>query len=244
VGGTTFLVGIDDTDAGSSIGTGALARELMLHLGRDLGARARGITRHQLLVHPDIPYTSHNSSACLELVCEAGIEELGSVCQRFLELLFHPGADPGLCVATRAQASAEVLELGRRAQREILEKRAALDCASERGILLRELGGTGLGVIGALAACALRASEDDGRFIDLGQIRELPDRISVGELRQRTGISSVLDQDRRRLGDQELIVTGRWVRPNLQHGEIVLEVERSPEENGFRTAGKKRGEND
>ena len=42
-----------------------------------------GISRHQLYVHPDIPYTSHNSSLCLDLDWLGGeiteVSFLGSV---------------------------------------------------------------------------------------------------------------------------------------------------------------------
>jgi hypothetical protein len=240
-----YLVGIDDTDAGSSIGTGALARELALYLERDHDVRPRGITRHQLLVHPDIPYTSHNSSACLELEHEAGPEALGDACQCFLELLFHPGADPGLCVAARTQAAgAAVMDFGLRAQREVVQMSAARDRARAGGILLRELGGSGLGIIGALAACALRAGENDGRFIALGEIRELPDRITVGELRRRTAIAAVQGGDRRPLAEAEVIATGRWIRPTLCAGRILLEVERDAACDCYRPSGRKRGDND
>src|SRR5512135_1318528 len=100
-----YHIGIDDTDAGASIGTGALARELQVHLLQRHGGRAEGITRHQLLVHPDIPYTSHNSSACLSLWLPASRAEVVAAGEQFVRFLFHEGADPGLCVADRASPS-------------------------------------------------------------------------------------------------------------------------------------------
>lgn len=63
--GVDLLVGIDDTDDHWSPGTGRRARALLHELAAaGLGAPA-GATRHQLLVDDRIPYTSHNSSACL-----------------------------------------------------------------------------------------------------------------------------------------------------------------------------------
>ena len=100
MGQKRFFIGLDDTDFGDSVGTGALARELMVHLERDLGADSHGVTRHQLLVHPEIPYTSHNSAACLEVECDATLESLVDTCSEFVQFLFHPGADPGLSIAT------------------------------------------------------------------------------------------------------------------------------------------------
>ncbi len=61
-----FLIGIDDTDNLSSRGTGWLARRLSDECA-SRGLRPLGVTRHQFLVHPAIPYTSHNSGACIAL---------------------------------------------------------------------------------------------------------------------------------------------------------------------------------
>ena len=53
----------DDTDnLGAPRGTGKLVRWFEDELPD--GCELWGVVRQQLLVHPDIPYTSHNSSAC------------------------------------------------------------------------------------------------------------------------------------------------------------------------------------
>lgn len=54
-----YLIGIDDTDNLESRGTGFRARQLLQRLAEAGFARPLGITRHQLYVHSDIPYTSH-----------------------------------------------------------------------------------------------------------------------------------------------------------------------------------------
>jgi len=71
----TWLIGIDDTDNDSSPGTGQIARRLM---GECLARawRHAGVTRHQFLVDPRIPYTSHNSGACLAVEGEGDPGEL------------------------------------------------------------------------------------------------------------------------------------------------------------------------
>ncbi|MCK9591287.1 MAG: hypothetical protein M0Q91_04680 [Methanoregula sp.] len=51
----TILVSIDDTDNPGSRGTGRLAHAVADTLSADYPIY--GITRHQLYVHPDIPYT-------------------------------------------------------------------------------------------------------------------------------------------------------------------------------------------
>ncbi len=54
-----WLIGIDDTDNLESRGTGFRARQLAQQLQQRGLARLRGVTRHQLFVSPEIPYTSH-----------------------------------------------------------------------------------------------------------------------------------------------------------------------------------------
>ena len=66
-----FLIGIDDTDNSNSRGTGNLARELGSLLQRVPGVRLLEITRHQLLISPLIPYTSHNGCICLAVDAES-----------------------------------------------------------------------------------------------------------------------------------------------------------------------------
>jgi tRNA(Ile2) C34 agmatinyltransferase TiaS len=68
-----YLIGIDDTDNLESRGTGFRARQLGERLAHDGIANVEAITRHQLLVDPRIPYTSHNSSCCLVIeLCTGG----------------------------------------------------------------------------------------------------------------------------------------------------------------------------
>ena len=68
----SLFIGIDDTDNLESRGTGFRVRELAREMRERGLADTKSITRHQLFVSPDIPYTSHNSSACLRVRTEAG----------------------------------------------------------------------------------------------------------------------------------------------------------------------------
>ena len=88
-----YLIGIDDTDNLESRGTGHRARQLAQFL-IDLAEPLR-ITRHQLLVVPEIPYTSHNSSAAICIQNRARIE-LGTLFERVKALMmsdFIAGSD-------------------------------------------------------------------------------------------------------------------------------------------------------
>ena len=92
-------IGFDDTDCpDSDRGTGKLAR--WFHRELPEGCRIWGVVRQQLLVHEDIPYTSHNSSACVIVeMPEMGLlDDLVSRAARHLECHALDGSDPGLCV--------------------------------------------------------------------------------------------------------------------------------------------------
>lgn len=221
-----FFIGIDDTDFGESIGTGALARELMLHLERSLSAACFGVTRHQLFIHPDIPYTSHNSAACLEIDCATALACLESRAAEFIATLLHSGADPGLCVCEENSEFHALCEFGRRTQVSIVRKEEARALADRRGMACREIGGTGGGVIGAVAACGLRMGKDDGRFISLAGVREMTGVLSAQEILSRTVIEKIIDETGEAIERTSLIDTKGWVRPELKKGAIVLRVKR------------------
>ena len=71
-----MFIGIDNTDLPDSPGTGKLVRRLGSQLEAHGQGRPLGVTRHQLLVHPSILYTSHNSAACLELESVLGPQSI------------------------------------------------------------------------------------------------------------------------------------------------------------------------
>lgn len=222
---TDWLVGIDDTDDAESIGTGRLARLLAEALeGRGL-LRETHVTRHQFLVHPDIPYTSHNSSACIAgRDAGAGVDALADAARDFLLENFRPTANPGLCVVAPGSIPATWVALGRRAQREVL----ALDEADRTLLggagLVWWKGETGQGRIGAACGTALRSTGDDGRFIALRGIRELRGVLRAGEIRARSAVARVETDSGVPLDDAVEIDTQDWVRPTLRGGEPVLRV--------------------
>jgi hypothetical protein len=99
-----YFIGIDDTDNLESRGTGFRARQLAQDLQAAGIARLRGITRHQLFVSPEIPYTSHNSSACLAMnVRDADLPAVHAHCRAYLLRESADGSDAGLCVARASQ---------------------------------------------------------------------------------------------------------------------------------------------
>jgi tRNA(Ile2) C34 agmatinyltransferase TiaS len=166
-----FFIGLDDTDILTSRGTGYLARQIAADLAADYPVL--GVTRHQLLTDPRVPYTKNNSSAVIMLDVGSELDPL-VLMQRVRALMladYQPGSDPGLCVTSRAPL--EIIEFGRRVQRELVTQAEAWELAAAYTIPLAGLGGTQDGVIGALAAVGLAASGEDGRYIQVGRCREL-----------------------------------------------------------------------
>ncbi len=220
-----FLIGIDDTDNLDSRGTGFRARTLGAALAESGLARLHSITRHQLLVHPDIRYTSHNSSACLLVDADDAVSVLGGFCRAFLLAESAAGSDAGLCIAARGAADDAVQAFGARAKREVLTPAEATALAVRAGLLLEGLTGDGGGVIGALAAVGLRATGDDGRCLWLPGLRELTGAQTVGDLCRTTGMEAVCTLAGRALGADAVIDLGDWARPVLRAGQLTLYVE-------------------
>lgn len=227
-----LLIGIDDTDNPYTPGTGRRARALLGELAAaGLGSPA-GATRHQLLVDDRIPYTSHNSSACLAWrsaggdphAVRAGIIELAG---QFLERVCPPDADPGLTVVIPGDLddAARLIEFGRRAKREVLHPSEARELAKALGVHLSGHGGTREGMTGALAAVGLHLSGNDGLFITLPGIRKLPNHATLDTVRTLTPIDLARDDMHRQPGPGEVIDLGDWVRPVLLDGLAVLLLE-------------------
>ena len=132
---TQILIGIDDTDNLETHGTGRRARQLGEVLAADGLAEIDGITRHQLLIDPRIPYTSHNSSACLLVrTTDDRLPDLIAAARWFLLRESAPGSDAGLCVADRSQITVTQQDFGQRAKREVLTIDQARDCAQRAGL--------------------------------------------------------------------------------------------------------------
>lgn len=223
---TLWLLCIDDTDNAESVGTGKLARWLAAHLAEEGLVEEAGVsvTRHQLLVHPDVPYTSHNSAACIQARSDQGAAALLQAGRAYLERNFHEGANPGLCVLRADAVPAGLVALGRTAQREVLALAAFDDAVRGMELALWCAGETGQGRIGACAGAALRSTGNDGRFIGLRGIRDLKGRVAVEEILARSAVDEVRTDDGRVLAGPVPIETRDWVRPSLLGGRAVLVV--------------------
>jgi len=237
-----WLICIDDTDNEESVGTGKLARWLGANLAeRHLIGAEFSVTRHQLLVHPDIPYTSHNSSACIKASSRCESEALLDAARDFLKQHWHEGANPGLCVVRADRVCAALVELAEAAQQEVLKLDEFDDAIRDMRLAIWATGETGQGRIGACAGAALRSTEDDGRFIGLRGIRDLTGCKSVRDICSLSGVDEVRLEGGGRLGDDVEIETRDWVRPSLISGRAVFLVR---EEAGQLVPANKRSKDD
>nr|WP_320133417.1 hypothetical protein [uncultured Holophaga sp.] len=220
------LIALDDTDDLESRGTGEIAGLLARELeDRGLGSCGE-VTRHQLLLDPAIPYTSHNSAMCFPAHLVPGAWE-GAVacCSSRLEELSVPGSDPGLCMASleALQDPAALIAFGHRAKVQVIAKAEAMETAGKLGIHLSEHGGSGQGIIGALAGTGLRLSGQDGRF--MGKLRIPSDGgCALVEDILRHGVDEVRTLEGKALAPGERVQVGSWVKRVLLDGCAVLMV--------------------
>jgi len=224
-----LLIGIDDTDNLESPGTGFRARELArLLFDRGLGL-PKGITRHQLLVHPLVRYTSHNSSACL---CIAGAKDddaIWQVCRTYLLEASAPGSDAGLCMSRRIDVPADASVWGERAKVDVLDQDGARAIARTHHIRLEGLTGDEGGVIGSLAAVGLHAAGNDGRFLWQKGLRE-----RAGQTLHAAALHAELGTHAATLSggepeDADLIELGEWPRAIFRQHQPVLLLEENHE---------------
>jgi tRNA(Ile2) C34 agmatinyltransferase TiaS len=232
-----LYVSIDDTDNKESFGTGRMARMLAESLEGQGFLGSPSITRHQFLIHPDIPYTSHNSCACIEADGDvANTTRIFDLSRDFLVSHFHTDANPGLCVREGTDVPDALVDFGLRAQKEVIGIDEARILADHLGLLAWWYGETGQGIIGAMGGIGLRSSGMDGRFIGLDGIRDVKGIVAVSEIYAKTPITQVVTESGDLLADTELVNTMDWIRPNLIDGAIVLTV--LTEEGEWRTIEK------
>ncbi len=222
-----IYVCIDDTDNLESRGTGELASMLADDMEKNGWGTSSFITRHQLLVHPDVPYTSHNSSMCFSAtIREACLETLISHASAFLEKESADGSDPGLCVAVAEQigSTEALIEFGKKAKQFVVTKSEAYDLAGRLGVHLSAHGGTGHGVIGALAGVGLRLSGNDGRMkggLKLGAENSIA---RVRDICAHPEVDMVKSLEGKVLEEEEPVVLGDKIKTVLLDGKSVLLV--------------------
>jgi hypothetical protein len=231
-----LLVGIDDTDTLNDPGTNQLARHLV-QLVSDV-ADCPMITRHQLLIHPLVPYTKKNGCAAFALKVSSvvAVELIIARLKKAIVDWCPIGSDPGLAVAS-SPLSQEILVFGKKCQQRVVTRQEAIELAAENSVFLEGLGGTNDGIIGALAAIGLLQNGNDGRVVYMGrngidlceisgiQSVETIFNCGVAEVRCIASNSKLL---------AGMVDLGKRLRPNYRDGKVVLYARsESSTENSF-----------
>lgn len=218
-----IYIGLDDTDTiDAPFGTGKLARWLSAALPD--GCRCQGVVRQQLLVSPEIAYTSHNSAACI-MADVAAAALLPAVIDQAVRTIVDnavPGSDPGLCVATESDpALAGLMVFGRACTHRVCTRSQATAAAGAAH--LSGHGGTDDGIIGAAAAVGLTAEGWLGRYIELDGLRDTPAEVSVAQLSARGIRVMAVDRDAPAPAPEDRVLTNGWLRPmHMARGPVLL----------------------
>lgn len=233
-----IYVAIDDTDNIDEGATGESANRIIKMIKIKQWGNCQGLTRHQLLIHPDIPYTSHNSAMCFTADIEAGyLDPLIKEAGEFLASDSAPGSDPGLCVAVeeRIQDAQKLINYGYEAKKRIITKEEAYELALKLGVHLSEHGGTGIGVIGALAGVGLRMTNNDGRFQGKLVLKAPGAIVSVAEIISSGPTEIVQSLAGYSLGENEEVRLGEKLKNVLLNGKRTLLVYKQEGWTGWNT---------
>lgn len=223
---------IDDTDEiGYEKSTGMISEEIQEYIGGKY-AKCSLITRHQLFIHEDIPYTSHNSSMCFTVdLNEEQKQDVINFVISHIEKYSAPTSQPGVCIGFEKDIKdpQNLMQFGFDAKTKVLTKDDAYAMAKEIGFHLSEHKNDGQGVIGAIAGVALRLYGSDGRV--KGNIKLKHESISVKELLEHESIDEVQFEDGSKASDDiDVFLGDKLKRVMLKHKSVVL-IQKS--ENGY-----------
>ncbi len=231
------LICIDDTDNLDSIGTGKLLENLCGNMKEKGWIKESFISRHQLLIHESIDYTSHNSSMCCEIdVAHQKFDKVLEYSKDYLIENSAKGSDPGLCLIKLEDLSDigknEVISFGKKAKKVVINKLEAYSIAKKYSgsIFLSEHGGTGEGVIGALAGCGLRLYGSDGRVKGNCKLNEPGETISIEKFCEKLSIPFVINEEFKIIKNGSIKVTEDKIKKILWEHQTTVVLEADDEE--------------
>lgn len=221
-----LYLAIDDTDDIGTKGTGEIAEEIAGLIQEQGLGRTSMVTRHQLFVHESIPYTSHNSAMCFRIYsAEPNPEAIRALAIEHLLAESAPASDPGLALLNETDRSdwSALVAYGLNAKKRVLSKAMAYQLAEALGVQLSEHGGTGNGVIGALAAIGLRMTGSDGRYKGRLKLPAAEGLWPVRDIIEQTTASAVVDLTGYRLAlDEQVYLSGKIKAVLLNHQQTLL----------------------
>lgn len=226
-----YLISIDDTDdLTKEVSTGGIAEMIGRRLVETGAVMREGISRHQLLLDKQIEYTSHNSSMCIEIESDSlDIYRIMEIGEEVIKENMSAAADPGIavCCADELPSPERLIAFGFDAKKRVITKDEAYALAAEYDcVLLKELGGTGIGVIGALAGIGLRLSRCDGSVRGKRCSGLAGSIVSAGEIRGRCGVEMVICADGTVVPDDAPVMVDEFVKLMFFDGHICCMVRR------------------
>lgn len=227
-----YLISIDDTDdLTKEVSTGGIAEMIGKRLIDEGAVMREGISRHQLLLDESIEYTSHNSSMCIEIQSDTlssiQIMEIG---EKIIKENMSAVSDPGIavCCTDELPSPKGLIAFGFAAKKKIITKDEAYKLAEETdGVLLKELGGSGIGVIGALAGIGLRLSRCDGSIRGKKCKKLSGQVVKASELCGRCGVEMVICVDGTVVPDDALVRVEDFVKLMFFDGNLCCMVKRA-----------------
>lgn len=225
----TIYLGIDDTNADGTPGTGEIAVAIASALARNFPVL--GVTGHQLYRHDDIPATTGNVAYCIHLDASgnAACEQSFACAKDLVSKHAARGSNPGICVLSGDRVIPEVSVFAGDAKTCVLSLNEARTVARRAGLFV-DGSGTMRGLIGAVAAVGLAASGNDGIFVQRGTLCDLSGTCTVGAV-LAAGVDEVKTVDGMAVTDGAIIFD-EFPKPAFEGGRAVLHVE--PDGAGYR----------
>lgn len=223
-----YLLSIDDTDdLTKSTSTGYIASQIAKVLSKEYNLKVKnGVSRHQLLLEEGVPYTSHNSTMCIDIEGDMAIEEIEEIAETILYKHMASTASPGICICNvdLFEEPKVLMDFGRRAKEFVLTKKEAHQlCESRSHIIAKELGGEGNGIIGAVAGVGLRLSGNDGTFRGKIHLKDERSTISVKDLKDRFNLDDIVNLSTKKpLNDDEIITNEDPAKIFLREGKCIV----------------------
>jgi hypothetical protein len=220
-------IAIDDTDeVGYFTSTGEICEEICEYIEKKYG-QTTPITRHQLCLHDDIPYTSHNSAMCFTLhVSEKEFQELKIFVEGYVLKKSAPSSSPGICMGFEQDIVniSTLINYGYDAKRGVITQESAIQMAKKQNLFLKKLKNDGNGIIGALAGVALRLSGNDGRI--KGKITLNKEIVSIKELLSLGIFDEVRLSNDDILDENISVIVKEYLKGVYIEDKIVLLVEK------------------